>query len=133
MTYVRRELGFSKRDEKIESNPHIDLCSAVGRGGKTEWRTALTWFKSRGFMQGGEGLSYMLHDRDDLTYHQAYSLALWWARSLGLPFTRSSNVLIWTPGRKRTRQERERLEKLLNARSQRAVDKLRDDILKGRI
>ena len=129
MGYVNRELNFaySSRDDQIIAKPHIKLGSAVGIGGRTEWRCSLSWFKSNGFMQGGEGGFYMLHDRD-LTYHQAYSLALWWARELGIPFIRISRgreILVWVRGYRRTDGQKRNLEDLLKVKSQRGIDRLK--------
>jgi len=78
-------------------------------------------------MQGGEGGFYLLHNHD-LTYPQAYSLALWWAKQLGIPFIKShggDEVLIWVQGKRRTVKQIKFLEKLLQVKGQRDIDKLK--------
>src|SRR3990172_9848128 len=98
--HVNRELDCESPEyEKIGSKPHIKLSSSSWhQGGKwhKEWRCSVDWFKSRGFMQGGEGGNAIFHS--GRSYQRAYSLALKWAKKLGLPFVKSGGavILVWT-------------------------------------
>jgi len=135
--HVNRELDCESSEyEEIESKPHIMLVSASWhQGGRwnTEWRCSVDWFKSRGFMQGGEGGNVIFHFGK--SYQQAYSQALGWAKKLGLPFVKSGGagaILVWVPDNKRTPEQRGLLFQLLTVKSERGFKKIKKRIEQGR-
>ena len=134
--FVNRELDYAYgcRDDRIIAKPHVKLESANWhRDGKwhTEWRCSVSWFKSRGFLEGGEGGFYWLEGGFLLPYSQAYSLCFWWAKQLGIPFVKAHGnreILVWVRIGRRTNQQVAFLDDLLKCRNQREVDKLKNRI-----
>lgn len=132
--HVNRELDFESSEyEKLESKPHIVLCSTIGHRERTEWRCSVDWFKSRGFMQGGEGGNLIFHVGK--FYQQAYSQALRWAKKLGLPFVKSGGagaILVWVPDKKQTNEQRGLLFQLQTVKSEKGFKKIEARISSGR-
>ena len=132
--HVNRELDCESPEyEEIQRKPHVMLVSSSWyRGGKwhTEWRCSVNWFKSRGFMQGGAGGNIIFHS--GRSYQRAYSLALKWAKKLGLPLVKKSERLLWVPDKKRTPKQRGLLFQLLAAKSEKEFKKTEARISSGR-
>jgi len=75
------------------------------------WYVCLTYFKSRGFMQGGSGVSIPLTDW--LVFCRAYSQAIKWAKKFGLPVLKHDSELIWSPGAPPTKRQKSDLKQYL--------------------
>ena len=136
--HVNRELDCESPEyDKIGRKPHIKLgSSSWHQGGKwhKEWRCSVDWFKSRGFMQGGEGGNVIFHSGG--SYQRAYSLALRWAKKLGLPFIKSGGagaILVWVPDKKLTPEQRGLLFQLLTVKGEKEFKKIKARISSERL
>jgi hypothetical protein len=85
-------------------------------------------------MQGGEGGNAIFHSGG--SYQRAYSLALRWAKKLGLPFVKSGGagaILVWVPDKKRTPEQRGLLFQLLTVKGEKEFKKIKARISSERL
>lgn len=137
---LNRRVSFDDpEDEKLGSRPHIGLWCPGPRASRLwpekysrgqDWYVAINWYKSRWFQVEEDGGQCNLGNL--MRYPQAYSEALWWAKKLGLPLIKQGLCLLWIPGKRPTSNQRAFLSKLMNAKSERAFERVKERIIRGR-